>query len=264
MLTGQVSDIFNIPGGLQPTTTTRSANGTIDREGFLKLLVAQIKNQDPTSPMDNEKFTQQLTDFSSLDELIGMNKSLGNLSTNLEGLSTLNDTLQDLAKLGDISQLLQASLAMQQSGLNASAVSLIGREIRAESNQLEANGQPVQYEIGVPPEGQSLKITIEDSQGHVVKQDTVDPSNAADLEAHGITRAADGVLMCQWDGKVDGQAVTSGTYKVKVSAGSDNPTDVPVYVRGVVSGVDFTGQETMIELGSRKIRMADVVTIRQV
>jgi flagellar basal-body rod modification protein FlgD len=56
-----------------PTATTQS--GFMGKDDFLKVLVAQMKYQDPTSPTDIEGMTQQMTQFSILEQLTNMNKS---------------------------------------------------------------------------------------------------------------------------------------------------------------------------------------------
>lgn len=43
---------------------------------FITLLIAQLKNQDPTSPMDPTQFVNQLVQFNSLEQLIGINQEL--------------------------------------------------------------------------------------------------------------------------------------------------------------------------------------------
>ena len=48
----------------------------ISKMDFMTLLVAQIQNQDPTSPMDNAEFTSQITSFTMLDEMTAMNDKL--------------------------------------------------------------------------------------------------------------------------------------------------------------------------------------------
>ena len=60
------------------TTPNTKSNGA-DQETFLKLLVAQLKNQDPLSPQDATQFVAQLAQFSSLDQLISINQQLGAL-----------------------------------------------------------------------------------------------------------------------------------------------------------------------------------------
>jgi flagellar basal-body rod modification protein FlgD len=57
-----------------------SATATVDKTEFLKLLVAQLQNQDPMHPMDNQEFVAQLATFSSLEQLISINQSVTKLA----------------------------------------------------------------------------------------------------------------------------------------------------------------------------------------
>lgn len=57
------------------------------REEFLKLLVAQLKNQDPLKPQDNAAFVAELAQFSSLEQAMGINERLDLLATQNQGLA---------------------------------------------------------------------------------------------------------------------------------------------------------------------------------
>src|SRR5450432_2045743 len=59
-----------------PVAATPSSDQITSKDTFLKLLVAQIKNQDPTSPTDATQFVGQLTQYSQLEQLIEMNQNL--------------------------------------------------------------------------------------------------------------------------------------------------------------------------------------------
>jgi flagellar basal-body rod modification protein FlgD len=67
-------------------TTNAAAIASTDALGnestFLQLLVAQMKNQDPTAPMDSSTFLTQLAQFSSLEQLIGIRQDVSQLDTN--------------------------------------------------------------------------------------------------------------------------------------------------------------------------------------
>lgn len=48
----------------------------LGKDDFLKLLMAQIRNQDPLNPMDDREFITQMTTFSSLEQMMNMNNSI--------------------------------------------------------------------------------------------------------------------------------------------------------------------------------------------
>ncbi len=61
------------------TATTDEKNSTINYDSFLKLLIAQMKNQDPTDPIDASEQMSQLASFSQVEQSIKTNKHLENL-----------------------------------------------------------------------------------------------------------------------------------------------------------------------------------------
>ncbi len=63
----------------QTTAKTESIQ-EIGKDEFLKLLVAQLKNQDPMNPVDNDQFIAQLATFSSLEQLISINEAVSRLA----------------------------------------------------------------------------------------------------------------------------------------------------------------------------------------
>ncbi len=66
------------------TTTNDAAKAaTVDYDAFLKLLVAQLKNQDPTNPTDSAEFMAQLASFSTVEQGIKMNTKLDSMITSL-------------------------------------------------------------------------------------------------------------------------------------------------------------------------------------
>ena len=71
---------------------TQPSNTPLDpmssEQTFLKLLVAQLKNQDPTSPQDGTQFVSQLAQFSSLEQQIQMRTDLDSINVSLAATST--------------------------------------------------------------------------------------------------------------------------------------------------------------------------------
>ncbi|GAB1582955.1 flagellar hook assembly protein FlgD [Phyllobacterium phragmitis] len=61
------------------SSNTAAAAATADYQSFLKLLVAQMKNQDPTQPMDSTQYVSQLATFSNVEQAVQMNSKLDQL-----------------------------------------------------------------------------------------------------------------------------------------------------------------------------------------
>ena len=68
--------------GATPAETARpQSSATVDYDAFLQLLIAQMKNQDPTEPMDASEYMAQLAAFSNVEQGVKMNARLDALLT---------------------------------------------------------------------------------------------------------------------------------------------------------------------------------------
>jgi flagellar basal-body rod modification protein FlgD len=64
----------------QASSTVSKVTNEIGKSQFLELLVAQLQNQDPLDPVDNQQFVAQLATFSSLEQLISINQGVSTLA----------------------------------------------------------------------------------------------------------------------------------------------------------------------------------------
>lgn len=118
-----------------------------DKEAFLKLLVAQVGQQDPLSPQDSDQFVQQLTQFSTLEQLMSLNS----------GVETL--------ALG------------QMSNNSQEALRFVGHDVIARGDKLthdQGESQEIAYEV--KGEADQANLVIRDAYGEVVFEKEVDPS----------------------------------------------------------------------------------------
>jgi len=85
MITSLINGAANAPQASSSTQSNSQAAGSgtdalANEQTFLKLLVAQMQNQDPTQPQDGTQFVTQLATFSSLEQEIAMRQDLDAIS----------------------------------------------------------------------------------------------------------------------------------------------------------------------------------------
>ena len=86
MINSTPTDIFTSLNPNQSSEASRSRNiSDMGSDYFMTLIIAQMKHQDPTKPMDQMAFMSQLAEFSSLSGIQELNGAFGELSTNLTG-----------------------------------------------------------------------------------------------------------------------------------------------------------------------------------
>jgi flagellar basal-body rod modification protein FlgD len=127
-----------------PTTTSSDI-----QDRFLKLLVTQLKNQDPLSPMDNAQLTSQLSQISTVT-----------------GIEKLNTAMQSM------SASFMAAQSLQSAGL-------IGHTVYTEGSKLAFDGStPARGGISLPQAVDSLRVNVVGPSGNVVRQIDLGPRQA--------------------------------------------------------------------------------------
>lgn len=88
-----IKGVVSSPLGISQPASTRPEpkddNAAVEQQEFLTLLVHQLQHQDPLNPMKNEEFAVQLAQFSSLEQLIQINKKLSDSSSGGGELSSM-------------------------------------------------------------------------------------------------------------------------------------------------------------------------------
>ena len=82
----------------------RQVSNELGKDDFLKLLITQLSNQDPTSPMENTEFISQMAQFPSLEQMTNMSTSFSKMASFInssEAASTLGKTVE--LNVGDAS-----------------------------------------------------------------------------------------------------------------------------------------------------------------
>jgi flagellar basal-body rod modification protein FlgD len=157
-----LSAITNNSGTNISTANAVSSSGaaTADYDAFLQLLVAQLKNQDPTEPVDNAQLMAQLASFSSVEQQVQMNQRLDQLissnvlgdATNLIGknVSTSDGEISGIVKSvvladdGIFAELEDGRKVPMVSGVIISEASSAPSQVSSNNSAPESSGPPPQ------------------------------------------------------------------------------------------------------------------------
>lgn len=118
----------------------------LGKEAFLKLLVAQLKHQDPLKPQDNTAFVAELAQFSNLEQVMGINDRLDLLSLQNRGLQ--NTEVAGL--VGTTATVRGGRVTLDGTGTGASAAfTLDGKATSVTVRVLDASGKELRaFELG--------------------------------------------------------------------------------------------------------------------
>lgn len=210
----------------QPSETSpqpTKAGGQVNRDDFLKLLITQLQNQDPLSPMDNQQFAVQLATFNSLEQLIGLNEKL--------------DTIQK-------KQLLTSQL---------DSAALIGKQVTAAGNNVslgEVGDATLRYELSA--NAAKVVVNVSDSRGELVRQLDIGSQVSGDQTVRwdgkdkAGTRLPSGLY----------------TFEVNAFDSVGKKVEAATQIHGAVTGVSFDGAEPLLEIGSLRVPLSAVTGIR--
>lgn len=193
------------------STTPAKKGDQIGKDQFLQMLVAQLKNQDPLDPMKGDEFAVNLAQFSSLEQLVGINDKLSKQSDPTTTLSSM------------------ASYLGQEATLNTSAV-----DVKAGDGGL--------IRVNMPQAVSTLKIDLLKADGSVAGTASVNdlPAGRQTIRLNDLN-AADGTYQVKVSGigtsgtTVTGQAWAAGVVtgivpgadpKLLVGGKEYSPTDV--------------------------------------
>ena len=226
---------------VEPSLYTTEKSGAMGKEDFLTLLMAQVENQDPLNPQDPAEFTSQLTQFSSLEQMFTMTKSV-------EGMT---DSIQAL-------QLLQVA------SNNTQAVSLIGKDVLHEGNEMTIEGGAADdLRFYVPEDLRNVQVnilkstTVYDGDGNIVGTSQV-------VRTINAGAKGPGAQIMSWDGLTDyGEALSDGQYKIEVTgqnAVGESVSATPLAVNRA-TGVNFEAGATYLEVAGQRIPLSKIYSV---
>ncbi|HDY76217.1 MAG TPA: hypothetical protein ENH49_06805 [Candidatus Marinimicrobia bacterium] len=177
---------------------------TMGRDEFLKLLIQQLQNQDPLSPMESQDFAAQLAQFSSLEQL-----------TNMSGM---------------MEESLNVDLMLTQAINNTMATNFIGKNVSAVGDSITLTADdPVDLAFKLNGKAETVTVKIMDADGNVVKE----------IEMGALSS---GKHFAEWDGtNKNGEAMPAGDYRFEVEALDANEEVVSAItlIMGIITGIQY-------------------------
>ncbi|PAP75762.1 flagellar hook assembly protein FlgD [Rubrivirga marina] len=218
------------------STAASPGGAQLGRDEFLQLLVAQLRNQDPTSPQDGHEFAAQLAQFSQVEQLTNINAAIGSQAGQLAALAGSVDGLH--TGQTDMANRLSGRIDLQ------AATALIGQTVEMAGATLSWDGATA-TDVPVRLDGaaREVEVTIRDADGAVVRT-----LRTGSLEA--------GAHAIAWDGALaDGSDAPAGAYSVSVSAvGPDGqPVGATAVTTGTVERITVDADGVALWVGGRPL-----------
>jgi flagellar basal-body rod modification protein FlgD len=192
-----------------------------DYTNFLTLLTTQLKNQDPLSPMDATQFTQQLVQFSAVEQQINGNKKLDQL------------------------------IGLQSTANAYGAVGFVGTTIAADSNDIPLQGGKAKFDYTIEKGGGAATLKILDASGNIVMLKGVDATvGTHPVEWDGTDYFGNKLK--------DGKYTVAVSYK-DTNTGKDIDATITSY--GKVDQAVIADGEVFLKMGDVTVPLADVLRI---
>ena len=200
-----------------------------DFSQFLLLLTTQLKNQDPTEPLDTNEFTAQLVQFAGVEQQLATN-------SNLEKMISLS----------------------QQSRIEA-GVAYIGKAIDAEGNAGFLTGGKAAFVYELPSDVKEARVVILNEANQTVFSGTGAVTKGKNLVSWDGTGNVGGA---------NGKQLPNGLYYIAVKAtGHDGKevTGVKTYTTGRVSAANFDEDGNLnLEVGTLDIPAEKILAVREI
>lgn len=216
--------VSTVTAAIDPTASATAMKKSLgmNKDDFMKLFIAQLQYQDPLKPQDPTAMLDQLSQLSLVEQSYNSNTSLNNL------------------------------LTAQNNSISLTAVSFIGKDVKANGNTVTLDGSnPASLEFNLPSSAASAQVTINDSAGHTVKTATLGSAIAGDNSF-------------SWDGRdSSGTLLSAGSYSFTVSAKSASGSAITstTYTTGKIDGVDLSGATPQLTIGSTSVALSDVISL---
>lgn len=215
------------------SSTSTNSNSVLDKDAFLKLLLIEMQNQDPTDPMDTDKMLTQTSQLAAL-----------------EMQQNTNETMEQM-----VATMKQLSESMISNG-NMAVINAIGKmaTISDTTFKLDNSNQSISVRMYLP------KATGDGGATFQVLNTKGDVVRSIKVEADQLKQ---GINIIGWDGRDDnGVFVGAGNYSMKVSyLDSDGGTSTSTYGSYPVESVKFKDGVGTLIIGGKEVTFDEISQI---
>ncbi|MBN4082408.1 flagellar hook capping protein [Mariprofundus ferrooxydans] len=220
---------LQVGGALATTEQSRTTKNNLGKKDiFLKLLVAQMKNQDPLKPQDATQMSSQLAQFNMVEQQTSTNKWLEQMAGN-GGFGVGGSSRLDTASAG-----------------------YLGRTVTVNQNTVQYNGGNPNFSTDLPVDAASVQIIVRDSAGQAIRTMDMGPMRQ-------------GMNAMNWDGLNDlGAAAPLGTYTIDMTAIDMQGADIAANIQrsGVVDTIRLASGNVQLMVGGIAANLQDVTAVR--
>jgi flagellar basal-body rod modification protein FlgD len=206
-----------------PEIPNEAPQGTLDREAFLKLLVAQLSHQDPLQPMEGTEFVTQLAQFTAVEQQIIQSGKLDLISLQMKGLS------------------------------NNEAAGLVGKHVTIRGSGVAFDGvTPATASVTLAGAAEKVTVNVRGPDGEVVRTMELPAHQAGPLPITWDGKTDEGGTA----------AAGTYTFDVEATDKAGEPVDVTQDVSGTVVAVNFDKgyPELVLDSGVRA-PISDLVSV---
>ena len=208
------------------TTTTGNVSpnkSSLGKDDFLKLMIAQMKNQDPTNPQDATAYSAQLAQFSSLEQLTNLNS---NITKSMDTNTTLTQSIN-----------------------NTMIATLIGKDVKLSGNDVViADQSSINFKYNLPQTAASVTLKVYNSSGVIVKTITDAPTSLGENKL-------------SWN--LSDNTLAKGNYTYSIEAADSNGKSITTtaYKTGTISGVRFTANGTVLLIDGAEYSLSSIAEV---
>lgn len=221
---GDVLNKIADPSWVDRSKMRQVGNPTLDKDAFMKLMLHQMQNQDPTNPLKSHEMAAQLAQFSSLEQM-----------------SNINDTLKEMS-------------SHQNKAQQFDVMQFIGKSVTGDSSSFTRIRGEKLHELSfkLPQDAKATKINIKNAEGKVVKELQI-----PGLKSGNNSVAWNGVT-------ADGLEARTGEYRFEIEAtGMDGRRlAVDTKFEGPVTGVKFVNGQPVLLVGNKTVKVHEVQSIQ--